>query len=148
MNRYFEQQILSAEPLELVRLLYRRAIACVREAREHVKSENIPERCRAISRAYEALSELVSSLRAETAPDLVRSLREIYCYMQQRLLDANFQQSDPPLAETLGLLSTLAEAWDQIASVGHTDGKQQEVSDRTWYSQSLPGKPGQIAVSA
>ena len=35
--------------------------------------------------------------------------------MQSRLLDANMQQSDAPLAEVLGLLSTLSEAWAGIA---------------------------------
>jgi hypothetical protein len=31
--------------------------------------------------------------------------------MQQRLIDANFEQADEPLEETGRLLSTLADAW-------------------------------------
>ena len=34
--------------------------------------------------------------------------------MQQRLLEANLQQTDPPLAEVESLLATLAEAWRSI----------------------------------
>ena len=41
-------------------------------------------------------------------------LAQLYDYMQRRLIEANFQQSDPPLVEVLGLLSTLSEAWNGV----------------------------------
>ena len=50
------------------------------------------------------------------APELSGRLRNLYLYMQQRLLDANMQQVDPPLAEVLGLLITLEEAWSGVAA--------------------------------
>ena len=37
MNPYFEQMILSASPIELVRLMYQQAIAAVADAREHLR---------------------------------------------------------------------------------------------------------------
>ena len=40
-------------------------------------------------------------------------LRDLYCYMQRRLIAANFEQKDEPLAEVLGLMTTLSEAWTQ-----------------------------------
>jgi hypothetical protein len=36
--------------------------------------------------------------------------------MQQRLLDSNMQQIDPPLAEVLELLITLDGAWSGVAA--------------------------------
>jgi len=111
MNPYFEQTILNAEPLDLIRMLYRRAISCVRDAREHLSHQRIAERSVAILRAYSAIAELLVALRPEIAPELSGRLRDLYSYMQQRLLDANMQQADQPLAEVLGLLITLDEAW-------------------------------------
>lgn len=35
--------------------------------------------------------------------------------MQECLVAANLNQSDEPLAQVLGLLSTLAEAWDAVS---------------------------------
>jgi flagellar protein FliS len=148
MNPYFEQQILNAEPLELVRLVYKRAMASVREAREQLRAGRIAERSLAISNAYDALTELVSSLVAEPAPELASRLRDIYCYMQQRLIDANFEQADVPLAEVLGLLSTLAEAWDQIGSGAHSGDKRDEAQAGMWYAPSLSGEPEPIALNA
>ncbi len=37
--------------------------------------------------------------------------------MLRRLLEANMEQSDAPLADVLGLLSTLSEAWQQTRVV-------------------------------
>ncbi len=114
MNPYFEQMVLSASPVELVRLLYQRAISAVREAREHLKSRRIEARCDSINLAYSVLMELTSSLRMEDAPELTANLNALYAYMQARLIDANVRQDDEPLAEVVGLLMTLAEAWNSI----------------------------------
>ena len=50
-DAYLEHRILSADPLELVRLLYQAAIGAVREARRALSAGEIAARSRAISRA-------------------------------------------------------------------------------------------------
>lgn len=115
MNPYYEQKILNSEPIELVRLVYQTATASVREAREHLRNKRTRERSTAIMRAYAAIAELISSLRPEVAPELCGRLQGLYAYMERRLLDANMQQADEPLLEVLGLLTTLAEAWEGVA---------------------------------
>ena len=98
MNPYYEQKILSSDPIELVRLVYQRAISSVGEAREHLQHRRIAERSAAIMRAYEAIHQLLAALRPEVAPELCARLQGLYLYIQRRLLDANMQQADPPLA--------------------------------------------------
>ena len=51
----------------------------------------------------------------EGGGELSTRLRALYRYCLVRLLDANLHQSDEPLAEVLGLLSTLSEGWRTIA---------------------------------
>ena len=114
MNPYFEQMILSASPVELVRLMYQRAIALVTDARDHLKAGRIRERTQAINRAYAILAELLVSLDPEKAPELATNLKRLYCYMQERLVEANLRQKEEPLAEIAGLLSTLADAWREV----------------------------------
>jgi flagellar protein FliS len=115
VNPYFEQTILNADPIELIGMVYQRAIFCVRDAREHLQQKRIAKRSAAIMGAYAALAELLAALRPVLAPELARRLQELYLYMQQRLLEANARQIDQPLAEVLGLLSTLAEGWSGVA---------------------------------
>jgi flagellar protein FliS len=120
MNPYFEQTVMNAEPVELVRMLIQKALLCVREAREHLRRGRIAERALRIGDAYACLAELHRSLKPEVAPALVARLQGLYLYMMRRLMEANLGQVDPPLAEVFGLLTTLAEGWtgvvDQLAA--------------------------------
>src|SRR5580658_4939638 len=116
MNPYLEQSILNADPIELIGMVYQQAIFCVRDAREHMRHNRIAARSAAIVGAYAALAELLAALRPEKAPELAGRLQSLYFYMQRRLLDANARQIDQPLAEVLGLLSTLAEGWSGVAA--------------------------------
>ncbi len=117
MNPYFEQMILSASPIELIRLMYQRAIASVADAREHLIAGRIAERSRSIKKAYAIVSELMISLDVAAAPELAKNLRALYCYMQEKLVEANLHQKDAPLAEVGGLLATIADAWAVVPDV-------------------------------
>lgn len=115
MNPYFEQVILSSSPIELVLLMYQKAVASVADAREHLREGRIRERAQAISRAHAILTELIVSLDSGKAPELARNLQSLYCYMQERLIEANLRQKDAPLEETGRLLSELAGAWQEVS---------------------------------
>ncbi len=114
MSPYLEQVILAASPIELVLLMYQRAIASVADAREHLREGRIKERSRSINQAHAILTELLMSLDEDKAPEIARNLKALYCYMQERLIESNFQQKDRPLEETGRLLNTLADAWQQV----------------------------------
>lgn len=109
-----DTQILSATPLELVRMLYDAAIDSTQAARRHLAQGRIAERTRAVTKAFDILAELYGSLDRERGGELSVRLGGLYDYMQRRLLDANFEQSDDGLAEVEGLLSSLREAWRSI----------------------------------
>jgi flagellar protein FliS len=113
-DAYLESRVLSANPVELVGLLYQACIARVREAREHLAEGRIAERSRAICRAHEVLTELGSALDLARGGEISARLVSLYDYMRRRLIDANLSQTDEPLAEVLGLLATLSEAWDGV----------------------------------
>ncbi|MBZ5596285.1 MAG: flagellar export chaperone FliS [Acidobacteriia bacterium] len=108
---HLEASILTAEPIELIRTLYRAVLDSVRDARAHLAAGEIQERANAINKALSILHELAISLNHEAAPELAGKLAGLYDYMQRRLLAANFEQSDAPLAEVMGLLETMTEAW-------------------------------------
>jgi flagellar secretion chaperone FliS len=110
-DAYIEDRVLSADPLELVCLLYQHALDSVYDARQYLAAGDIAARSRAISRAIAAISELDASLDHAAGGEISRNLAELYCYMRQRLTEANLQQQDRPLAEVGSLLATLLEAW-------------------------------------
>ena len=115
-DRYLETQVLSADPVQLVNMLYRGALEAVESARQHLATGLIIERSNQIMKAWDILNELSHSLNHAAAPDLSARLAGLYAHMQQRLIDANVQQADAPLAEVRALLSTLSEAWLGVKS--------------------------------
>lgn len=113
-NAYLESQIQTADPLELVRLLYRAAGDATRSAAAHLAAGRIAERSRQISKALAILTQLAGTLDHARGGTLSRRLAELYDYMQRRLLEANQRQKAEPLEEVRSLLATLLEGWDQI----------------------------------
>jgi flagellar protein FliS len=111
---YLESRVLSADPIELVNLLYQAGTVAVRDARHHLAEGRIAERSQAINRACEVVIELSSALDHKRGGEISQRLAQLYDYMLRRLLEANIQQSDAPLSETLSLLSTLSEAWEGV----------------------------------
>jgi flagellar protein FliS len=114
-DRYLEAEVLDADPVKLVNLLYRGALEAVAAARGHVAGGRIGPRSGQIMKAWDILHELTQSLDRARGGELARNLAALYAYAQQRLLDANAQQSDAPLAEVEKLLGTLAQAWREVA---------------------------------
>jgi flagellar protein FliS len=111
---HIEASLLTAEPIELVRTLYRGALDAVSEARACLAVSDAAGRSAAVSKAVNILRELAFSLNPASEPAMARNLLELYDYMQRRLLAAHLERSEAPLAEVASLLATLAEAWDQV----------------------------------
>ena len=110
---YLEAHVLSADPLELICLLYQHAIDQVRQARRYLANGEIPERCQAISKALAAIGELDSSLDLNAGGAISSNLEQLYCYMTLRLTEANLRRDDKLLAEVESLLETLASGWKE-----------------------------------
>ena len=110
-KNYFEEEILTATPLELVELMYRGAMDAIVDARRHVRQQDIRARSRAITKAMALVTELSRSLDPAQGAELSRRLEQVYGYVLRLLIQANAEQAEAPLAEAEKLISTLQEAW-------------------------------------
>jgi flagellar protein FliS len=112
---YLEQEILSANPLQLVHILYQATITELREALRNLASRDIAAKCRNLMKASELIGELLSALDLEAGGEIAVRLKALYEYMLSRLLLANLHNLDEPIGETIALLSTLDEGWRELA---------------------------------
>jgi flagellar protein FliS len=110
-QNYFDNEVLAASPLKLIQMLYAAALDSITAARRHIRHKDICARTRAINKAIGIVSELSGCLNREAGGDLSRNLAGLYGYVVRLLIQANLNQSEAPLIEAEGLLSTLAEAW-------------------------------------
>lgn len=120
MNPYASQaslecQVMQADPVGLIRLLYRGALDSIRGARASLAAGETGERSRQVSHASEIVAELMLSVNREQGGELAANLIELYDYILRLLTQANVEQTEKPLAEAGQLLQTLLEGWDAIA---------------------------------
>jgi flagellar secretion chaperone FliS len=147
IGTYLEQQILSASPLELVVLSYRTATQAVRDARRFLAEKNIRQRVRSINLAHAVLGELYRALDSAAGGDIAAELGRLYDYMMRKLLEANFHQSDAPLAEVLTLLCELMEAWEKIAAGAvPTVTPAAPTTAQPWKMNDVPVEQGAYSV--
>jgi flagellar protein FliS len=113
-DAYLESRIMSADPLELVSLLYQGALDSVHDARQYLAEGDIAARSKAISKVTDILAELEASLNHQAGGSISRGLADLYQYMRLRLLEANIRRDDAILGEVQSLLATMAAAWRGI----------------------------------
>ena len=107
--------VTSADPHELVSMLFNGAIKSISEARLHMQNKDISARGKAISKAIAIIDEgLKISLDDKLGGELAQNLRALYEYMCHRLLTASVKNEIAPLDEVIGLLKELNEAWSSI----------------------------------
>ena len=137
-DAYMESRILTADPMELVRLTYQAAIREVRTARERLQERDIQGRAAAIGKACELLTELTRALDRQNGGEYADRLAELYAYMMRKLSDANFTQTEGPLTEVLGLLTTVLEGWE---------GAQQQLRQAGPGTESTGGAESPAALT-
>jgi flagellar protein FliS len=142
---YLEQEILSANGVQLIHILYQAVITELREARRNMASRKIPEKCANFSQACSLIGELLGSLDLNAGGEIAVRLKALYEYMLTRLLEANMRNLDEPVAQVIALLSTLDEGWKELAN--HRPSSERDLSAAspiTPYGAADPDVPAQV----
>jgi flagellar protein FliS len=129
-QNYIEEELLTADPVRLIQLLYRGALDSITSARRYLKLGDIRARSRSISKAMTIVTELSLSLNHTAGGELSKNLAEVYAYTQTLLIQANVKQSDSPLEEAERLLSTCWTAGSHL--------RTRQVRRRRAQRQALP----------
>lgn len=110
-----ESSVGSADPHQLIHMLYDGALAAVHQARAHLQARRVPDKGTAISKAVRIIDEgLKISLDRNAGGELATRLLELYDYLVMRLLQANLRNDEAALVEVAQRLSELRDAWAQI----------------------------------
>lgn len=115
---YYQTQIRSQSPLELVVMLYDGALRFLGLALDAVQRHDLRAKRDAMSRSLAILSELQNSLNMEAGGEVATRLDGLYTYMTERLVEANLNNAPEPIEETIRLLTLLRSAWAEIAGPG------------------------------
>jgi len=110
-----ETGVASADPHQLILMLYDGALEAIRLAHGHLQSGNITEKCRLLGKAVRIVDEgLKAAVDRRAGGQLSFRLLDLYDYATMRLLQANLRNDQAALIEVARLLRDLRAAWSQI----------------------------------
>jgi flagellar protein FliS len=92
-------------------MLFEGAVQSIQEAMTAHRNGDILARGNAVTKAVQILGELRFSLRRDVAPQYCDTLSGLYGYLQNRLIQAHAEKSEPMLQEVLQLVQTLLTGW-------------------------------------
>jgi flagellar protein FliS len=115
-REYLESRILSAQPAELVEMLYQVSIQSLKKAIGHLKSGDAMARSREVTRAQEAVNELMAALDHSVGASFTQTLAALYAYIQQEILKGHAGPAEEAFHRAIGLLTTLQEGWQGVCA--------------------------------
>ena len=116
--RYRDAELLSASPGQLVVMLYDKMLVTLRRARAACEARRIEERCEAIVKVMDMVTELRLALDHAQGGAISAQLDALYAFMLRELLDANRQQRTDKIDVVLRIASELRDAFAQIVASG------------------------------
>lgn len=118
-NQYKENSVLTASPQELTLMLYNGALKFINQGKISIERKNIEGANEAIKRAQDIITELNFTL--DMSYEISKSLRPLYFYINERLLEANIQKDVAYLDEAYNMVAELRDTWKEamrLAKVG------------------------------
>ncbi len=107
----------TASPHRLVAMLFEGFFDACSQARGHIKSGNVEQKCRSLGRAARIVDEgLKAPLDLQAGGELAKDLRDLYAYVTVRLTHANLQSDEAAVDECQRLLRPIQAAWIQIGA--------------------------------
>lgn len=110
-----ETAVSTANPVQLVVLLYEGAISAIASAKGEMERRNIAQKAQLVNKAIDIIEGLRSALEFNQGGDIAVSLNDLYLYMVQRLSTANLKNDPVILDEVIALLRELLGAWEILA---------------------------------
>lgn len=118
-DAYQSQAVGTAGPLQLVLMLYDRALAAVARSEWALKNAelgSIELAHKELTRAQDIVTELMLSLDHDSGGEISASLNAIYEFCLERLTQANLSKDPSSLPFVAKSLTDLREAWAHIAA--------------------------------
>ncbi|WP_205230961.1 flagellar export chaperone FliS [Azospira oryzae] len=122
-----ETAVSTANPVQLVVLLYEGAISAIASAKGEMERRNIAQKAQFINKAIDIIEGLRNALEFSQGGDIAVSLNDLYLYMVQRLSTANLKNDPAILDEVTALLRELLGAWEVLAK-GTADGIDDDIT--------------------
>ena len=126
-DSYLEMEVTTATPQKRQLMLVEGAIRFIERTRHHWKDGQDDQAYDCLLRAQRIITELISALNHDVAPDLTGRLAALYVFVFRTLVDASLRPDEKKLDEALRVLKPQREAWEGVCrQLGSVAGLQNE----------------------
>jgi flagellar protein FliS len=110
-KQYRESEVLQADPVKLVELMYDGAVRFARQAKKAIEDGNVEAAHNHILRCYAVVAELMATLDFDQGEEIAKQLEQVYDYVLHLLKEANIQKDAALLQQAVEILEPLGESW-------------------------------------
>jgi flagellar protein FliS len=112
---YQDSAVTTQSKGRLIVLLYEGAIKFMKLAIKELQANNHEAKGQYINKARDIINELNAVLDMNTGGEIAANLRKLYCFMNNRLSEANLKRDPKMIQEVIELMEELNQSWKAIA---------------------------------
>ena len=113
-SAYRDAAVTTQSKGRLIVLLYDGAIKFMKLAIKELEAGNFEAKGQYITRAQGIISELNVVLDTDAGGEMAANLRKLYCFMNNRLSEANTKREPQMIREVINLMEELNKSWKAI----------------------------------
>ncbi len=148
-NAYLRTQVMSASPAELRMMLLDGAVKFARQGRQGLAENNHEQVYSGFSQARAIVTELMTSMRPEVAPELCEQVRSLYAFIFQELVRASLDRNIEKADKAIELLEYEQQTWrllmEQLKTEGAAAGTPNQPKPAAGYAPE--GNPAYTPLS-
>lgn len=112
---YQDSAVTTQSKGRLIVLLYDGAIKFMKLAIKELEANNHEAKGRYLNKARDIINELNAVLDMNAGGEIAANLRKLYCFMNNRLSEANVKCDPQMIREVIKLMEELNDSWKAIA---------------------------------
>lgn len=114
LETYRRQQVETASPMQLVRMLYDAMLQSTREAKEALEAKQYDVANDRLLHAQRIVEELDHAVDEDRGGEIAHNLRRLYDFLNQRLTYVNITKSIAALEDTYAVMESMHEMWSSV----------------------------------
>jgi flagellar protein FliS len=112
---YQDSTVTTQSKGRLIVMLYDGAIKFMRLAIKELEANNYEAKGHYINKAQDIINELNVVLDMDAGGEIATNLRKLYCFMSNRLSEANIKRDPQMIRDVIKLMEELNQSWKAIA---------------------------------
>jgi len=111
---YQDNTVTTQSKGRLIVMLYDGAIKFMRLAIRELETNNYEKKGHYINKAQDIINELNAVLDTDAGGEIAANLRKLYCFMNNRLSQANVKRDPQMIRDVIKLMEELNQGWKAI----------------------------------